>query len=59
MNGHESNLDNILNRTESSDWVASILGLENNPTVSMLSGNCDQTERNKKGKKYALLLQVI
>ena len=28
INGHEGNLDNILHRTESSDWVAAVLGLE-------------------------------
>ena len=28
MNGHEGNLDNILHRPESSDWVAAVLGLE-------------------------------
>ena len=27
MHGHEGNLDNILHRTESSDWVAAVLGL--------------------------------
>ena len=29
--GHEGNLDNILHSTESSDWVAAVLGLENPP----------------------------
>ena len=31
MNGHESNLDNILHRPESSNWVAAVLGLEKQP----------------------------
>ena len=31
MNGHEGNLDNILHRTESIDWVAAVLGLEKPP----------------------------
>ena len=31
MNGHEGNLDNILHRTESSDWVSAVLGLEKPP----------------------------
>ena len=29
--GHEGNLDNILHRTESSDWVADFLGFEKPP----------------------------
>ena len=47
MNGHEGNLDNILHRTESSDWVAAVLGLENHPITSMLSGHSDGTKRKK------------
>ena len=31
MNGHEGNLDNILHRIESSDWVAAVLVLEKPP----------------------------
>ena len=30
-NGHESNLDNILHRPESSDWLAAVLGLGKPP----------------------------
>ena len=30
-NGHEVNLDNILHMTESSDWVAAVLGLGKPP----------------------------
>ena len=30
-NGKSGKLDNILNRTESSDWVATVLGLEKAP----------------------------
>ena len=31
MNGHEGNLDNILHRPESSDWVSAVMGLEKPP----------------------------
>ena len=31
MNEHAENLDNILHRPESSDWVAAVLGLEKPP----------------------------
>ena len=47
MHVHEGNLDNILHRTESSDWVAAVLGLENHPIMSMLSGHGDQTKRKE------------
>ena len=31
MNGKYEKLDNILHRTESSDWVVSVMGLEKPP----------------------------
>ena len=49
-NGKYGKLDNILHRTESSDWVAAVLGLENHPIMSMLSGHGDRTKRKKERK---------
>ena len=46
-NGKYGNLDNIIHRTESSDWVAAVLGLEKHPIMSMLSGHGDRYQNRK------------
>ena len=50
-NGKYGKLVNILHRTESSDWVAAVMGLGNHPIMSMLSGHGDQTKIKKTGVK--------
>ena len=47
MNGHEGNLDNIIHRPESINWVAAVLGLEKPPIMSMISGHSDRTKIKK------------
>ena len=37
-------------RTDSSDWIAAVLGLKNHPIMRKISGHGDQTKR-KKDKK--------
>ena len=49
-NGKYGNLDQILHRTESSDRVAAVMGLENHPIISMLSGHRDQDQKKKERK---------
>ena len=56
MNGKYGNLDKILHRTESSDWLAAVLGLKNHPIMSMLSGHGDRIKR-KKEKKSQITFQ--
>ena len=45
-NGKYGKLDGILHRTECSDSVAAVLGLESHPIMSMLSDQSDQTKIN-------------
>ena len=37
-------------RTDSSDWIAAVLGLKNHPIMRKISGHGDRTKR-KKDKK--------